>query len=503
METTTWSEAPGTDGPGGRSATMRAGTRVNAGQAPQTVTREPTHRVFVEDRRWIGKQATRAPIHTRRDGGASTHAGWETWKHGKPCRWRAHARPVAREGRTGPAGWRTGRWYRGRRVTPVEGGGRLRVGMERRQGMTTGKGLEGSERVRKLRNILHAKARQELDRRFHALAARMWRMDFLTEARLRSAATAGPPGWRGRHSDTPGRQMWSGGPGNCRKTRGGHLQTQGDPAGAYPEEVARPAPAVGNALHPGSGVADIGPACAGPISGAGPQPEQYAHRPERSATDAVKRIHRLVNTGHREVVDGDLSNHFGEIPHAGPMKSVARRVSDGRMPGLVKAWLEMPTEEDNGEGGKRGVNRAPEGSGKARRRARRSRPAGQPCMRRFIPGWKVLGYARRFSSGIVNYADDFRLPGKAPAAVRRIMERPGRRSTRGKPDACGVPKRPRVSGIPRGTQPSPGRRSLHRHPTGQGERQGHPPQGQRANRRKTPRDDTRGHGGAPDRMLSG
>ena len=168
------------------------------------------------------------------------------------------------------------------------------------------------------------------------------------------------------------------------------------------------------------------------------------------------------------------------------------------------AWdrpgLEMPTEEDNGEGG---VNRAPEGSGKARRRARRSRPAGHPCMRRFIPGWKVLGYARRFSSGIVNYADDFRLPGKAPAAVRRIMERPGRRSTRGKPDACGVPKRPRVSGIPRGTQPSPGRRSLHRHPTGQGERQGHPPQGQRANRRKTPGDDTRGHGGAPDRMLSG
>ena len=49
-------------------------------------------------------------------------------------------------------------------------------------------------------------------------------------------------------------------------------------------------------------------------------------------------------------------------------------------------------------------------------------------MRRFILGWKMLGHARRFSSEIVNYADDFRVPGKAQAAemlpaVRQIMER--------------------------------------------------------------------------------
>ena len=38
-------------------------------------------------------------------------------------------------------------------------------------------------------------------------------------------------------------------------------------------------------------------------------------------------------------------------------------------------------------------------------------------MRRFIPGWKVLGYARRFEAEIVNYADDFAVLGRAPAAV--------------------------------------------------------------------------------------
>ena len=38
-------------------------------------------------------------------------------------------------------------------------------------------------------------------------------------------------------------------------------------------------------------------------------------------------------------------------------------------------------------------------------------------MRRFILGWKVLGYARRFEAEIVNYADDFAVLGRAPAAV--------------------------------------------------------------------------------------
>ena len=49
-------------------------------------------------------------------------------------------------------------------------------------------------------------------------------------------------------------------------------------------------------------------------------------------------------------------------------------------------------------------------------------------MRRFILGWKALGYARRFGAEIVNYADDFCVLGKAPAAemlavVNRLMDR--------------------------------------------------------------------------------
>ena len=35
--------------------------------------------------------------------------------------------------------------------------------------MTTGESLTGSDKVRKLRTMLHAKAKDEPDRRFHAL----------------------------------------------------------------------------------------------------------------------------------------------------------------------------------------------------------------------------------------------------------------------------------------------------------------------------------------------
>ena len=156
-----------------------------------------------------------------------------------------------------------------------------------------------------------------------------------------------------------------------------------------------------------------------PIFEADLTPEQYAYRSGRSAHDAVQRAHWLANTGHCEVVDADLSDYFGQIPHAELLKRVARRVSDGRMLGWVKAWLEMAVEEDDGRGGTRRTNRA--------RRERKGTPQGAPIspllsnlyMRRFLLGWKGLGYARRFKAGVVNYADDIVILGKESAATMR------------------------------------------------------------------------------------
>jgi len=143
-----------------------------------------------------------------------------------------------------------------------------------------------------------------------------------------------------------------------------------------------------------------------PIFEADLQPEQYAYRPDRSALDAVRHVHKLLNTGHGQIVDADLSGYYDSIPHADLMRSVARRIVDGAMLRLIKMWLEAPVEETDEQGKKRRSTR--------NRDEGRGTPQGAPIspllsnlyMRRFVLGWKTLKHEKRLQAFIVNYADD-------------------------------------------------------------------------------------------------
>jgi group II intron reverse transcriptase/maturase len=166
-----------------------------------------------------------------------------------------------------------------------------------------------------------------------------------------------------------------------------------------------------------------------PIFEADLPPEQYAYRPGRNAQQAAVEVEELLFRGHREVVDADLADFFGSIPHTELMKSVARRVVDRRVLHLIKMWLECSVEETDDRGRKRRTTEARDNG--------RGIPQGSPIspllanlyMRRFVLGWEKLGLGHSLGSRIVTYADDLVIlcrRGKAEEALHWMRELMGK-----------------------------------------------------------------------------
>ena len=200
---------------------------------------------------------------------------------------------------------------------PVEGRG-PELGAVRKGGrdLTTDGSLKGSAgSVRKLQTVLHEKAKEEPDRRFHALVDKVWRRDFLLEAWelvRRNGGAAGVDGVTVADVVAYGVERWVGE--LSRDLRDGAYEPNPVRQVLIPKKQPgkfRPLgiPCLRDRVAQTSATLVLGP-----IFEADLQPEQYAYRSGRSARDAVKRIHRLLYRGHGEVVDADLSNYFGEYP---------------------------------------------------------------------------------------------------------------------------------------------------------------------------------------------
>ena len=286
--------------------------------------------------------------------------------------------------------------------------------------METGTRLTAPQSVQRLQTTLHAKAKEAPGFRFYSLCDKVWRADVLAVAWQEVRGNRGAAGVDGEtvaDVESYGVDRWLGA--LARDLKEGTYRPQAVRQVLIPKKQRGKYRPLGIPCTRDRVAQTASLLVLSPIFEADLAPEQYAYRPGRSALDAVRRVHRLLNTGHREVVDADLSDYFGQIPHADLMKSLARRLSDGRMLGWIKAWLEMAVEEDDGAGGTRRTNRA--------RRERKGTPQGAPIspllsniyLRRFILGWKVRGYGQRFQAEIVNYADDFVVLGKASSATLR------------------------------------------------------------------------------------
>jgi RNA-directed DNA polymerase len=308
-----------------------------------------------------------------------------------------------------------------------------------------GRSLPPQIKLWELQEALHAKAKGNPSYRFYALYDKIYRADVLAEAWRRSRANGGASGVDGvefEQIEREGVEQWLGKlgqelkekryePGAVRRVMIPKANGKQRPLGI---------PTIRDRVVQMAAVLILEP-----IFEADLQAEQHAYRANHSAQEAVKEVHGWLKKGLREVVDADLSGYFDTIPHAQLLKSLARRISDGAMLELLKKWLQMPVEESDGRGGKRRSNPA--------RYHRRGTPQGAPIspllanlyMRRFVLGWKQLGYEEGLNARIVNYADDFVILSvnkgqEAYEAMKQMMKKLGLEVNEDKTRLCQVPE---------------------------------------------------------------
>jgi RNA-directed DNA polymerase len=308
---------------------------------------------------------------------------------------------------------------------PVEGrglGSGLTQDVVRERGLGN---LATPASVQKLQTALHAKAKTEAGYRFYALYDKIYREDILAHAYAQCRSNKGASGVDGQDfSDVEayGVERWL-----------------GELAKALKEETYRPdpirrvfIPKPNGKLRP-LGISTVRDRVCmtaamlvlDPIFEADLPNEQYAYRAGRNAQQAVIDAEETLYRGHPEVVDADLADYFGSIPHADLMRSLARRIVDSRVLHLIKMWLECAVEETDDQGRKKRTTEAKDSG--------RGIPQGSPIspllanlyMRRFVLEWKRRGLEERLGSRIVTYADDLVIlcrRGRAEEALQHLRE---------------------------------------------------------------------------------
>ena len=266
--------------------------------------------------------------------------------------------------------------------------------------------LSTPKSVQKLQTALHAKAKAEAGYRFYALYDKISREDILAHAYAQCRSNKGAPGIDGQDFadiEAYGVERWL-----AELTLAIREETY------RPEPIRRVhIPKANGKLRP-LGISTVRDRVCmtaamlvlEPIFEADLPPEIYAYRAGRNAQQAVIEVEDQLFHGRPDVVDADLADYFGSIPHPELMKSVARRIVDPRVLHLIRLWLDCAVEETDDKGRKTRTTAAKD--------QRRGIPQGSPIspllanlyMRRFVLGWRKLGLGQRLGARLVTYADD-------------------------------------------------------------------------------------------------
>jgi RNA-directed DNA polymerase len=163
--------------------------------------------------------------------------------------------------------------------------------------------------VQKLQTALRAKAKEAPDFRFYALYDKVYRGDVMDHAYERCEANGGAAGVDNQtfeDIEQYGKERWLDELTQELKSRTYQPQPVRRAYIPKPDGKQRPLgiPTIRDRVVQTAAVLVLEP-----IFEADLQPEQYAYPADRSALDAVQHVHKLINTGHGQIVDADLSSY--------------------------------------------------------------------------------------------------------------------------------------------------------------------------------------------------
>ena len=199
----------------------------------------------------------------------------------------------------------------------------------------------GVDRVRALQRVLYRCAKQDRDRRFHALYDKVARSDVLRRAWGEVRANRGAPGVDGVTIDDVVRAgvgdfldelaaKLKAGLYRPRPLRRVHIPKPGRPGQVRPLGI----PCVADRV-----VMAAAKIVLEPIFEADFLPSSYGFRPGLSAHHALETIRTTVNQGKVWALDADIQSCFDEIETDALVAQIERRVCDRRMLKLLRGWL--------------------------------------------------------------------------------------------------------------------------------------------------------------------